>query len=169
MIGSKLQLGVVAAALSTDPRRAVTLARESRFAGLEFDAISPAFDITELSQTGRREFGQVLRSNDQQLVGLRANVGVKGFMPGTDVDRILSQMLKVMEAAKGISTTPLVFVDLGPLPQPAAEAKAVSRIAPQDVGLIIIPEAPPPPPESRPVPGPDPAVAAAVDNALAEL
>ena len=50
------QVAVIAAALSTDARQAAALARSNGFAGLVFDAYSPALSIPDLSQTGRREF-----------------------------------------------------------------------------------------------------------------
>jgi sugar phosphate isomerase/epimerase len=170
MTGRPLKLGVVAATMSADPREAAAASRAAGFAGLLIDAISPTLNVTELSQTGRREFAQVLRSNDQQLVGLRAEIGGKGLTTGVDIDRILSGLGKIIEAAKGLSPTPMVVLDVGPLPQPAADVKQPPRVTPEQAGLIIIPEMKPAPPqESRPVPGPDPALLAQVDNALREL
>jgi sugar phosphate isomerase/epimerase len=167
------QLAVVAAAFSTDARQAAALSRSNGFAGLLLDAFSGAMDLTELSQTGRREFRHVLSSNDQQLVGLRVDVGPKGFGPGADIDRLLGQFEKVMDAAKGLGA-PLVCVEVGPLPEPAAAPKPKPRVDPAQAGLIIIPtmsepEVPASAQESRPVPGPDPALVAQVDAALFEL
>jgi sugar phosphate isomerase/epimerase len=45
-----------------------------------------------------------------------------------------------MEAAAGIGT-PLICVDLGPLPEPARKAASKSRVDPQMAGAIIIPTA----------------------------
>ena len=170
-----LQLGIVAGALSEDPREATRAARAAGFAGIQFDAFSTALDVTSLSQTGRREFRQLLSSNDQQLISLRVDVGPKGFGPGADIDRLLSRFEKVMEAAKGLSA-PLVCVEVGPLPEPVAPPKPRAKITQDQAGLILLPDsisAPDASKESRPVPGPDtapdPALLAQVDTALLEL
>src|SRR5688572_6476171 len=168
----KSQLGVVASTFSTDAREAARAARTAGFNGLQFDAFSPSLDLTALSQTGRREFRHVLSGNDQQLIGLRVDVGPKGFGPGADIDRLLRQFEKVMDAAKGLDA-PLVSIEAGPLPEPAAAPKPKPRVDPAQAGLIIIPtlDSPPTPDpqESRPVPGPDPAFVSSVDTALTEL
>src|SRR6266550_2140152 len=109
------RIAVVAGALGTDPRDAARAARVAGFGGMQFDAFTPSLDLTALSQTGRREFRHVLSSNDQQLIGLRVDVGPKGFGPGVDIDRLLAQFQRVMEAAKDLSA-PLVCVEAGPLP-----------------------------------------------------
>src|SRR5688572_24127236 len=114
-----LPLGVVAAALSNDPRTAPARARSAGFSGLQFEAYSNALDIPDLSVSGRREFLRLLSAQDQQLVGLRWEPGPKGLGPGADVDQAISRLDRVMEAAAGLAA-PLVCVDLGPLPEPAA-------------------------------------------------
>ena len=171
MMRRGLQVGIVASALSSDPRQAIALSQASGFAGIAFDTFAAAFEITQLSQSGRREFGQLLRSNDQQLVALRVELGPKGIVPGADIDRLLSQIQKVMEVANGLQTSPLVCLDVGPLPEPAAESKPTPHITPEQAGVIIIPnlKPAPAPQESRPVLGPDPAQIAHADNALAAL
>jgi sugar phosphate isomerase/epimerase len=165
-------LAVVAEALSLDPREAAAAARGNGFDGLQFDAFASGLDFTTLSQTGRREFRNVLSSSDQQLIGLRVDVGPKGFGPGADIDRLLSRFEKVLETAKGLGA-PMVCVEVGPLPEPAAAPKPKPRVDPAQAGLIIIPSpsAPEPPPqETRPAAaGPDPAHTAQVDAALFEL
>jgi sugar phosphate isomerase/epimerase len=145
---------VNAAALSTDPREAVLLARRAGFAGLLFDAYSAGLNITDLSMTGRREFRHILSAQDRQLVGLRVDLGVKGFGPGADVDRLLSQLSKVMEAAAGLAS-PLLCVETGPLPEAPARPVAKPRITAAQAGLILIPtfaepaeEAPPAVPQT---------------------
>ena len=172
MTSEKFQFGVVAATFATDPREAARLSRANGFAGLQFDAVSSAIDLTELSQTGRRELRHVLSSNDQQLIGLRVDVGPKGFGPGADIDRLLARFEQVMDAAKGLGA-PLLCIETGPLPEPAVAPKPKPRIDPAQVGLIIIPSITASehqaPQESRPVPGPDPALVAQVDGALFEL
>jgi sugar phosphate isomerase/epimerase len=166
MLSLSGQVGVVASALSPDAREAARLARGSRFAGLQFDAISPALDVTTLSQTGRREFLHVLRSSDQQLLGLRLDASRIGL---ADVDRLLDRATKVMEAAKGLAA-PLVCVELGALPEPARQTKPGPRVTQQQAGLIIIPDLSPPPAEDRVgASGPDPKIVAQVDAALTEL
>lgn len=163
-------MGVVGAALSGDAREAARAARATGFAGVLFDAFSAGLDLTTLSQTGRREFRHVLSSADQQLIGLRVDVGPKGFGPGADIDRLLSQFQKVMEAAKGLAA-PLVCVETGPLPEPPATDKPKPKVTQEQAGLILLPDpvTTPPPPESRPVPRPDPAHISHVDTALTEL
>jgi len=162
-----VRIGVVASALSSDPRQAPARSRAAGFTGIQFDAVSPALDVTTLSQTGRREFQHVLRSSDQQLIGLRLDASRIGFV---DLDRLLDRATAVMEAAKGLAA-PLVCAELGALPEPAREAKPKPRVTQQQAGLIIIPDLSPTPPveESRPTTGPDPKLVAQVDAALAEL
>src|SRR5688500_5524232 len=138
MTSEKFQLGVVASTFATDPREAARLSRANGFTGLQFDAVSAAIDLTELSQTGRREFRHVLSSNDQRLIGLRVDVGPKGFGLSADIDRLLARFDKVMDAAKGLSA-PLVCIETGPLPEPAAAPKPKPRIDPSEAGIIIIP------------------------------
>ena len=171
MPASHVQLSVVASTFSTDAREAARAARAAGFTGLQFDAFAPALDLTALSQTGRREFRYVLSSNDQQLAGLRVDVGPKGFGRGADIDRLLGQFDKVMDAAKGLGA-PLVSVEVGPLPEPAVAPKPKPRVDPAEAGLIIIPtmsDAEPAPQDTRPAAGPDPALVASVDTALTEL
>ena len=169
---NRFPLAVVATAFSSDPREAAAMARSNGFNGLQFDAVSSGIDLTELSQTGRREFRHVLSGNDQQLVGLRVDVGPKGFGRSADIDRLLSQFEKVMDAAKGLAA-PLVCVETGPLPEPRAVAKPKPRVDPAQAGLIIIPTLSAPeqqaPQDSRPVPTQDVALIAHVDSALTEL
>lgn len=166
-----MQLAVVAAALGADAREAARAARSAGFDGLLCDAFSPSLDLTTLSQSGRREFARVLASANEQLVGLRVDVGVRGFGPGADIDRLLWQFDKVMDAAKGLGA-PLVCVEAGPLPEPAtAPPPPKPGITQREAGLILLPETstPPQPPPGRPVPGPDPQVVSQIDTALAAL
>jgi sugar phosphate isomerase/epimerase len=170
MPDESLKLGVVAAALSADVRSAPLLARKAGFGGLQFDARTASLDIPELSGTGRREFLQVLSSQGQQLVGLRYDVGRKGLGPGADVDRELSNLQRVMEAAKGLGT-PLVSVDVGPLPAPAVTELAKPEVTAQLAGLILLPDsgaAPTAKPQPAPPP-PDLALMSQIDAALVEL
>jgi sugar phosphate isomerase/epimerase len=168
-----LKLAVVASAMSSDPRTAPLLSRKAGFTGLQFDARSSALDVTELSGTGRREFLRLLTAQDQQLVGLRTELGSKGLGLGADVDRELSRLGKVMEAAKGLGS-PLVCVDVGPLPVPQTIEPPKPKVTPDMAGLILLPNAPDPrdmasAPAPSPAPPPDPAFVSQVDAALAEL
>lgn len=173
MSTEKLRYGIVAAALGEDPRRAAAQARSGGFAGLQFEAYAAGLRLPELSLSGRREFRHLLASHQQQLVGLRLDVGAKGFSLGADVDRLLSQLDKVMEAAAGLSA-PLVCVDVGPLPAPPPEARPKPRITPEQAGLIILPTlTAAPAPESTTLPQTpptiDPNFLAQVDAAMIEL
>ena len=158
---------VTASSLSADARQAAAAARRLGFAGALFDAFSPTLTIGDLSGTGRREFRHVLSASDCQLVGLRVDLGVKGFGPGADVDRLLSQFAKVMDAAAGL-TAPLVVADVGPLPEPPPDAPPKPAVTQDMAGLILLPSmaAPPPAPPPRPL---DQSFADAVDNATAAL
>jgi sugar phosphate isomerase/epimerase len=168
---SPTQLAVVASTFSTDARSAVTAARSAGFRAIQFEAITPQLDLTQLSQTGRREFRQILASNELALASLRSDFGPKGLTAGIDIDRLLARTQKILEAAKAIGTPPLVCIDIGPLPEPAQASPPKRRIAQEQAGLIIIPELnpAPAPQESRPVPAPDAAHIAIVDGALREL
>jgi sugar phosphate isomerase/epimerase len=170
MPADRLRLSVVAHALSTDPRVAPRLARELGFAGVLFDAAAASLDLTALSGTGRREFRSVVAGQNQQLVGLRADLGGKGFGPGADVDRELERLEKAIDAARGL-TAPLVSVDLGPLPEPERAAKPRPQVTQQQAGLILLPGSMdlPKTPEPPPLPPPDPAFVSQVDAAMFEL
>jgi sugar phosphate isomerase/epimerase len=163
------QIAVVAAAFSFDARQAAAAARQAGFSGLQFDAFSTALNIPDLSATGRREFLHVLSGQNLQLSSLRVDLGIKGFAPGADVDRMLAQLQRVMESAAGLAA-PLVCCDLGPLPEPPAEQNLKPRITPEQAGLILLPNfaepAPPPPAAERPI---DARFAAQVDSVMLEL
>lgn len=175
MLPESVKLGVVASALSPDPRVAPGLARSAGFQGLQFDARSNAVDIAELSGTGRREFRHMLSSRGQELVGLRHDLGSKGLGPGADVDRELARLARVMDAATGLGS-PLVCVDLGPLPEPVIEEPPKPKVSPEMAGMILLPG-----PGSvgttsvkdvlrrRAMQPPDPAFVSQVDAALIEL
>jgi sugar phosphate isomerase/epimerase len=164
---------VLAAALSTDAREAPAIARRLGFDGLLFDAFATDLDVPSLSVTGRREFRHVLSAQDRQLVGLRVDLGAKGFGPGADVDRLLSQFDRVLQSAAGLAA-PLVCVELGPLPEPPREAKARPAVTPEQAGLILIPTlaaaAAPEIVQNERLPAKiDPVFVAQVDGAMAEL
>ena len=165
-----IQFAIVAGTLSPDARAAARLSRELGFDGLQFDAYGPALRIPDLSTTGRREFRQVLSTQNQQLIGLRVDLGSKGFGPGADVDRLLNGLSRAMAAAAGL-VAPLVCVDLGPLPEPERLATPKEKITPGRAGLIVLPESfavePAVPVEASPPP--DPAFVSQVDAAMAEL
>jgi sugar phosphate isomerase/epimerase len=169
-----LSLGVVAAAVSQDPRSAARVSRAAGFSGLQFDAYSSAINIPDLSASGRREFRQVLSSQDQQLVALRWELGPRGLRPGTDADQAIASLDRVMEAAAGLMA-PLVCVDLGPLPEPPPAAKPKPKVTPQQAGMILLPtgfgktlDAAEEDAGEKP-PAPDPAFISQVDAVLAEL
>jgi sugar phosphate isomerase/epimerase len=163
-----IQFAVVAAALSNDPREAPVLARRAGFNGLLFDAYSPALSIPDLSATGQREFRHLLSSQDCQLAGLRVDLGNKGFSPGADVDRLLSQLEDVMQAAAALGAG-LICIEAGPLPPPPRKKKPKPRITPDEAGLILIPTIEPEPVEIIDEPPADLAFAGQVDAAMAEL
>ena len=165
-----MKLGVLASGLTDDPRLAPKLARTMGFDGLQFDAYSSSLNLPELSGSGRREFLRLLSAQDRQLVGLRYDLGPKGFGPGSDIDRLLHHLDKVLESAASMMS-PLVCLELGPLPAPARQSKPRPKISAEQAGLILIPSldsAPDSAPES-PDPPPDPAFVSQVDSALAEL
>ncbi len=164
------RIAVLANALSTDARQAATNARSMGFGGLLFDSYSPTLSLPDLSQTGRREFRQVLAAQEVQLVGLGADLGTKGFGPGADVDRLIHQLDRAMESAAGLSA-PLLCLDVGPLAQPERAAKPKPKVTLEQAGLLLLPtttvvveEAPPLPRSPK-----DVALESTVNAALAEL
>ena len=170
-----LRLGVVAAAVSNDPRAAPLRSRAAGFAGLLFDAYSAALNIPDLSASGRREFVRLLSSQEQQLVGLRWDTGPRGLGPGADVDQAVARLDRVMEAAAALGS-PLVCVDLGALPEPPRLPKPVPRVTPQQAGLILLPTAADvdkasgaPARAEPPAPPVDPSFASQVDAARVEI
>jgi L-ribulose-5-phosphate 3-epimerase len=164
------RISVVASALSNDPRNATRAARADGFAGILFDAISSALDLTTLTQTGRRDFRQLLSSNNLQLVGLQTQLGPDGLGPRANIERALTQLDRIMQTAADLGA-PLLCLDLGPLPPapPPPQAPAPTP-APELAGLIIIPQVEPkiapPPPELTDA---DRAFAQHLDAALREL
>ncbi|HTL28911.1 MAG TPA: sugar phosphate isomerase/epimerase [Tepidisphaeraceae bacterium] len=168
-----LKLAVVASALSSDPRTAPRIARESGFSGLVLNAFSANLNFPDLSATGRREIRHLLSADEQQLVALQVPLGPKGLGTEADVDQILSRFRKVIEAARDLGAL-CVCVDLGPLPPPEQSRKPKPPVSPQQAGLIILPpsmgevegaESPEPTPLSQA----DRAFLEHVDTAMAEL
>jgi sugar phosphate isomerase/epimerase len=163
----KHTLGIVASALSTEPREAVVRARQLGFEGLLFDAYAPQLSLPDLSQSGRREFRHLLSAQGQRLIGLRADLGPMGFSPAADVDKSLARLERAVDAAAGLAA-PLLCVDLGPLPEPARAAARKPTVDPKDAGIIIIPT-PATVVPAEPEVKVDSAFESSVDSALAEL
>jgi len=167
MTGRK-RFGAVAAALSEDARAAARAARELGFDGLQFDAITSALDLTALSGSGRREFRQMLTQQDQAIIALRTDGGVKGMSAGADVEALLWSWDRVLETAAGLEAR-LVCLELGPLPAPQAHVEMKAPISADLAGIILIPETTPQaaaPIAAAPF---DAVFAARVDEALVEL
>jgi sugar phosphate isomerase/epimerase len=163
----------MASALSSDPREAPRLARQAGFGGVVFDAFSTSLSIPDLSSSGRREFRQLLSRESQQLVGLRADLGPRGFGPGADVDRALRQLGRVLNVAAELGAV-CVLTDLGLVPAPPRRPKPKPKVTPEQAGLIILPppsaSAEPALPEPvEPAPAPDPAFISQLNSALAEF
>jgi hypothetical protein len=163
------RIAVVAAALSTDPRLAPRLARETGFKGVMFDVWSGSLQIPELSASGRRDFMHMLSSQAQQLVGLHLDLGSRGLLPGADVDREIARIDQAIESSAGLQAQ-VLCIDLGLLPRATAKPKPKPKVNPQDAGLIIIPQTAPSesvePVQTAP---PDPAAVAQVQAALVEI
>jgi sugar phosphate isomerase/epimerase len=159
---------VTASTFSTDPRDAVESVRKSAFDGVVFDAVSPVFDLTTLSDTGRREFRHVLSSRDLTAVALQVDVGPKGFGPGADLDRLLSRFDKVLQATAAIPGA-MLLVETGPLPEPPRVVPPRPVITPEQAGLILIPGVPEPTAPVQPLPPANPALIAGVDTAMSAI
>jgi sugar phosphate isomerase/epimerase len=169
-----LLIGIADHALGDDLRKAPLIARRLGAAGIQFQAVSPRMDFTQLSGSGRREFLHVLRGQDQQIVGLRFELGKQGFGPGADVDQLLARLGKVLETAVGFGSV-IVCVDLGPLPPPPHRHRQTPAITKEQAGAIFVPEmllAIPAPESTTMEHIPlkiDPTFVAQVDAAMAEL
>ncbi len=165
------QISLLASALSPDPRDAASIARTIGFSGILFDAASPTMDLTQLSQTGRREFRHVLSSNNVQLVGLRYDLGPKGLGLGANIQRAIERLDQTMETAAGLAS-PLVCIDLGILPPaPPAVRPPAPKVTQELAGLILLPTesaSPPPQPPAALSPA-DRALADQLDGVLAEI
>jgi sugar phosphate isomerase/epimerase len=170
MSPTDLNIGVVAGALTPDPRRAPRFARQLGFSGVLIDAVWGTLDITTLAASGLRELRHLFASESQQVIGLRTELGAKGLMPGADIDRILSGLERIMEAAAGLAA-PLLCLDVGLLPEPAPVVAPAPVIPAELAGPILIPTpAPPPPAATREDPAaPDPAHVSLMGAALEEL
>jgi sugar phosphate isomerase/epimerase len=170
MHSEAIHLGVFASVLSADPRAAIRAARSNGFEGIQFQASSSGIDLTELSATGRREFRNTLSGQDQQLVGLRADLGPKGLAPGSDIDRVVDRLDQIMQAAVGLGSS-LVCLELGSLPAVIATEAPLPPVTLQQAGLILLPEqtVSKPKPALPPTPPPDPAFVSQVQSALSEF
>lgn len=165
-----IRFGVIASALGSEPRRAARASREAGFQGILFEASSGPVDLTALSGSGRREFRNMLSSQEQHIIGLRADLGPSGLGPAADIDRAIEQLDQAMETAAGL-TSHLVCVDIGPLPPAPIAPLERPAVTPLQAGLILLPESslkPPSPPRPAEAP-PDPAFADLANSALAEL
>lgn len=165
-----IRFGVMMSAIGGEPRRVARESREAGFQGVLFETSSGPIDLIALSGSGRREFRNVLTSQEQQIIGLGADLGPAGFGPAADIDRAIEQLDKAMETVAGL-TSHLVCVDIGPLPSAPSTQHERPAVTPMQAGLILLPESslkPPAPP--RPAePPPDPAFADLVNSALVEL
>jgi sugar phosphate isomerase/epimerase len=159
---------VTAATFSAEPREAIDAARRAGFAGIAFDAVTPAFDSTTLSDTGRREFRSLLASFDLTAVALQVSVGSKGFGPSADLDRLLSQFDRVLQATASMPGA-MLCADLAALPEPATPPAVRPVITPEQAGLILIPGVPEATVPTPVVPPPDPEFISSVHTALAAV
>jgi sugar phosphate isomerase/epimerase len=133
------RLAVVSTALCSDLRRAVEIAHAEQLHGLLLDAYSSHLNLPDLSASGKRELIRMLGSRDVRLVGLQGHLGATGLRPGADIDRVLDRITGAMEAAAALSS-PMLCLDVGPLPAPAQVESPKALITPEQAGLLIIPE-----------------------------
>ncbi len=140
------KIGAVAGAIHEDPRQAAATARRAGLRGLLFDSRSSGLDVLSLDRSGRREFLGVLRGVDLELIGLRLDLGREALGRARDLDRMLRQVERVLEAAAGLAA-PLLCLQLGLLPEPAGPTpgRAAPAITPEQAGAILIPVLSPPP------------------------
>ena len=138
MRSGTLQLSVVASAIAGDLKSAPRVARVMGFSGVQLPLEWAGVNLAKLSGSGQREVRQLLGAHEQQLVSIQVDLGTHGLGPSADVDQQLSRLDDAMKAARGLGAG-VVCVDLGDLPQPAAEAKPAPRVTPAMAGLIILP------------------------------
>jgi sugar phosphate isomerase/epimerase len=170
MPSNPLKFAVVAAALNADIRRVPQAARTMGFSGLQLDAIQQDLDVGNLSDSARRELRHLFTSQSQQLVGIRADLGARGFGPGADVDRLLQRLDRLMESAAAFEA-PLICLDIGRLPTAPRMEAPKPAIHPAVAGAIIIPDMNPPASAvpAATAPPAEPALEAQVSEALVEL
>ncbi|HRK29956.1 MAG TPA: TIM barrel protein [Tepidisphaeraceae bacterium] len=132
------KLAVTARSLHDDIRIAAGASRKIGFDGMVVPSRSASLDLTELGETGTRDFRHILASYDQILVAIDSSLGKAGFSLTADVDRALARMGKVLQAAAGLGCT-TVCLDLGPLPPAPVSEQPKPAITPELAGLIIIP------------------------------
>ena len=77
--GKRRPLAIVAAALDDDLCAAALSARSLGFAALQLDIRLGDLDLTQLSQSGRREVRSILRARDLDLAGLRFDLALRAF------------------------------------------------------------------------------------------
>ncbi len=139
------------------------------FRGLLIDAYGSTLSLPDLSQSGRQEIRHILASSDQELVGLRVELGTKGLGPGADVDHELSRIDRAMESAVELGS-PLICLNVGILPPAPERENPKQVVTAEQAGLLILPDQP-----STPTAPPAPLTAAEIafasqlDSALYEL
>lgn len=164
-----LKFAVTAQSLSDDIRTAASIAQASGFAGLTVPARAPAADLTQLSQTGAREYQHILSSFGQQLVAIEHRLDKHGISPTADIDRVLDEAAKLIKAAGELGRV-MICLDVGALPPATTAAKPKPAVSPLQAGLIIIPDAASAPAEpSTPAEPRDEKFEASADTALREI
>lgn len=164
-----LKFAVTAQSLSDDIRTAASIAQASGFVGLTVPARAPGVDLTQLSQSGAREYLHILSSFGQQLVAIEHRLDKNGISPTADIDRVLDDAAKLIRAAGELGRV-MICLDVGALPPAATAAKPKPTVSPLQAGLIIIPEMPSVPAEaSTPAEPRDEKFEAAADTALREI
>src|ERR1700722_17488141 len=122
-------IAIISTAWDSDLRATAKRARAEGFSAIQLEARSPQLEIAALSASGRREVRQILSGLSLQIVGLRISLPGKGLGPRADIDAILAMLDPILESPAGLQS-PLVCVDLGPLPEPIAKEKPVPTITP---------------------------------------
>lgn len=163
-----LKFAVTAQSLSDDIRTAASIAQANGFAGLTVPARAPGADLTQLSESGAREYRHILGSFAQQLVAIENRLDKHGISPAADIDRVLDESSKLIKAAGELGRV-MICLDVGALPPAPRSSKPAPAISPLQAGLIIIPEASTAPVAETADDPRDEKFEAAADTALREI
>lgn len=156
------------------PESAAAFADVDGYRGLVFNCYG-GVDLTELSDTGRREWLRGATRRGAKLTALQIDIGRNGMgpgrnglMPGVDVERQLLRIRNAITVTAQLKAG-LLCIELGQVPRASAAAASKPAITPDLAGAIIIPTTSTPAAPAPEVPSPDPKFVAQVQYALSEI
>jgi sugar phosphate isomerase/epimerase len=131
-------IAVLARSLSGELRRAADDARTLGFDGLTLEPSQ--LDESARSQSGRREVAHIVASRGLKLVAVKLELPPRALLESALADRALGETQRTIELTAGLRAG-VVSLDLGSLPDVAAQPTPPQKPASLDAGLLILPSA----------------------------